>query len=198
MSLIFRKKFFIDKQLQTKFILYTILLLMLYTLIFVAILFVPYFIHLSSNYPLKAQAEAASMVLSLHKSIWPALAFVVLFLGVLSIFVSHKVAGPIYRLKRSMNEIAAGSIDMDIKFRRRDQLHDLAASVNLVIHELRCLVQVLENDHDVVSNCISDIERQVLKHQISDDVGRELVKKLKIRKHEIAKAIVKYSAGKAD
>ncbi len=131
MKFFFTKKYFIEKKLQTKFLLFTILLLLVYTLLFAAILFIPYFSSLSSSSSLKEQTDAARMVLSLHTSIWPALGVVVLSLGVLSIFISHKIAGPIYRLKRSMNEIAAGNIAMDIKFRKRDELHEVAASAKM-------------------------------------------------------------------
>jgi methyl-accepting chemotaxis protein len=194
MKLILRKKYFIEKQLQTKFILCTILLLMFYTLLFVMILFLPYVIHLSSDYPLKEQTEAARMLLSLHTSIWPALAVVVLSLGVLSLFISHKVAGPIYRLKKYLAEIAAGNVDVDLKFRKRDELHDLSASVNVVIHELRLLVRALKHDHAAVSSCMADIEQQIEKQQIDAVAGLELIEKLKALKMDIAQTVDKYSA----
>ena len=194
MKSIFRKKYFIEKQLQTKFILCTILLLMFYTLLFVVILFLPYVIHLSSDYSPKEQTEAARMLLSLHTSIWPALAAVVLSLGVLSIFISHKVAGPIYRLKKFLAEIAAGQVDMDLKFRKRDELHDLAANVNLVVHELRHLVGALKNDHAAVFSCMADIGERIEKQQIDPEAGLELIEKLRALKEDIAQNLDKYSA----
>ena len=190
----FRKNYFIEKQLQSKVILFTILLLMLYTLLFVLILFVPYMIPLSFEYPLKEQTDAARMLLSLHTSIWPALAVVILSLSVLSIFVSHKVAGPLHRLKRSLAEIAAGSIDMDMKFRKRDELHDLADSVNLVIREMRVLVGALQNDHASVCTCIADIEQRIENHQFDAAEGRELIEKLQTLKAEVEQKLAKYAA----
>jgi methyl-accepting chemotaxis protein len=190
----FRKKYFIDKQLQSKFILFIILLLLVYTLLFVVILFVPYMIPLSFDYPLQEQTDAARMLLSLHTSIWPALAIVIFSLSVLSIFISHKVAGPLYRLKRSLAEIAAGSIEMDMKFRKRDELHDLADSVNLVIHELRILVGALEHDHATVCSCIADIEQRIENHQFDAAGGRGLIEKLQALKVEIDQKLDKYSA----
>lgn len=188
----FRKKYFIEKHFQSKVILFTILLLMLYTLLFVLILFVPYMIPLSFDYPLTEQADAARMLLSLHTSIWPALAVVILSLSVLSIFISHKVAGPLFRLKRSLAEIAAGSIDKDMKFRKRDELHDIADSVNLVIRELRILVGALQNDHASVSRCIADIEQRIENHQFDAVEGRGLIEKLQAIKVEIDQKLAKY------
>jgi methyl-accepting chemotaxis protein len=189
----FRKKYFIDKRLQTKFILFTIVLLLVYTLLFVVILFVPYVVPLSFDYPLDEQTEAARMVLSLHTSIWPALAIVMLILGVSSIFVSHKVAGPIYRLKRSLAEVAGGNINLTLKFRKRDELHDLADSVNLVIHELRSLVGSVKNDHEIVSRSIAEIEELIEKRQIEDAVGRKLLEKLITNRNETAQTLDKYA-----
>lgn len=193
MKLSFRKKYFIDKRLQARFILFTIVLLMVYTLLFAVILFVPYMVPLSFDYPLDEQTEAARMVLSLHTSIWPALAIVTLVLGVSSIFVSHKVAGPIYRLKRSLAEVAGGNINLILKFRKRDELHDLADSVNLVIHELRSLVGALKNDHEIVSRSIAEIEELIEKRQIEDAVGRELLEKLTANRNETAQTLDKYA-----
>ncbi len=189
----FRKRYFIEKQLQTKVILFVIILLMTYTLLFVAILFLPYIVPLSFDYPLNEQTDAARMLLSLHTSIWPALTIVTLLLAGSSIFVSHKVAGPIYRLKRSLAEIADGNIQMTMKFRKRDELHDLAASVNLVIHEMRTLVGALQDGQETSSECIAELEQLLDKHQIDDIRGRKLIERLQVDRHEVDQTLVKYA-----
>ncbi len=193
MQTFFRKRYFIEKQLQAKVILFVIILLMTYTLLFVAILFLPYVVPLSFDYPLSEQTDAARMLLSLHASIWPALAIVTLLLAGSSIFVSHKIAGPIYRLKRSLAEIADGNIQMTMKFRKRDELHDLAASVNRVIHELRTLVGTLQEGRETSGECIAELEQLLEKHQIDDATGRKLIEKLQVNRDGAAQTLVKYA-----
>jgi methyl-accepting chemotaxis protein len=193
MKSFFRKKYFIEKQLQTKVILFTILLLMIYTLLFVAILFIPYLIPLSPNYSMKEQTDAARMVLSLHQSVWPALAIVSLILGFMSIFISHKVAGPVYRIKRSLVEIAGGNINLTIRLRKRDELHDLADCVNLVTDEMRGLVKTLQNDQRTMTESVATVELLIEQHHISEDVGRELLEKLQASRQTITQTLAKYS-----
>ena len=53
---------------------------------------------------------------------------VVFTLG-LGLFYSHKIAGPVHRLKRALREFRAGDFDQVIRFRKRDELHDLAEEV---------------------------------------------------------------------
>ncbi len=38
----------------------------------------------------------------------------------LSMFVSHKIAGPLYRLRKSLEEVAKGNLDQRISFRKTD------------------------------------------------------------------------------
>jgi methyl-accepting chemotaxis protein len=192
MKPIFRKHFFIEKQLQSKVIVFTILLLMVYTLLFVAILFVPYLLHLSSNYSMQEQTDAARMVLSLHQSVWPALAIVFCLLAFMSIFISHKVAGPIYRIKRSLVEIAEGNINLTVRLRKRDELHDLADCVNLVTGEMRGLVRTLRNDQETVSDAAAIVQQLIDRGLISEAASRELLAKLESGRPAIAKTLEKY------
>ena len=117
-----RRKYFIDKQLQTKYLVLTILLLAIYTFLFVVILIFPYIVPLTFDAPLEEQAEAARMLLTLHKSIWPALGAVILIMSSVSIFITHKIAGPVYRFKQTLAEISGGNLDVSIKLRDKDDL----------------------------------------------------------------------------
>jgi methyl-accepting chemotaxis protein len=194
MALFKRRQYFIDKQLQTKYIVLTILLLAIYTLLFVAILFLPYAIPLSFDYPVEEQTKAARMLLTLHKSIWPALGTVILIMGAVSIFITHKIAGPVYRFKKVLAEVSAGNLDISIKLRKRDDLKDLAEEMNGLIAELRSFVGTLREDHSALAACIDEIEEQIRTNQITSETGRELIEKLKSSKDKTAKALAKYSS----
>jgi len=191
-----RRKFFIDKKLQTKYIVLTILLLVIYTFLFVAILIFPYIVPLTFDAPIEEQAEAARMLLTLHKSIWPALGIVILIMSSVSIFITHKVAGPVYRFKKALAEISSGNLDISIKLRDKDDLKDLAEEFNLVTSDLRGLVTTLREDDETMSSCISELEDKIKSNQISNETGQELIKKMQARKESIAQALNKYSKQK--
>jgi len=54
----------------------------------------------------------------------------VLFITLLSLFLLHRIAGPIYRLKQHMLGIMMGRPVSELRFRRDDQLSDLSATFN--------------------------------------------------------------------
>ena len=188
-----RTRYFIDKQLQTKYIVLTIMMLMLYTLLFVVILLFPYIVALSSDAPLAEQTEAAKTLLVLHGSIWPALGVVILIMSALSIFITHKMAGPVYRFKQTLAEITRGNLDVSIKLREKDDLKDLAEEFNMVISELRGVVTNLRGDYETMSSCINDLENQIKNNQIDNEAGRALIEKIQTRRENIAQTLDKYS-----
>ena len=191
-----RKKYFIDKQFQTKYIILSIVMLLIYTLLFVAILIAPYALQLSSNTPSAEQTEAARTLLTLHGSIWPALGIVILVMSSLSIFITHKVAGPVYRFKKVLAEISGGNLDISVKLRDKDDLKDLAEEFNLVIDDLRGFVKVQQEEYAIISSCMSDIEEKIKNNQISEETGQELIQKLQVSKESIAQTLEKYSKQK--
>lgn len=194
-----RKRFFIDKQLQTKYVILTLLLLLIYTVILTAVLISPYVIPLSVGTPLSSagptpqQAEAARMLLTMHQNIWPILGALILAMSALSIFVTHKIAGPVYRFKKVLAEVAAGNLDITVKLRDKDDLQDLAGDFNLLIAELQSFVATLRNDHATLSLCIDELEGQIEKHHTSNEAGQALLVQLKTSKEGIAKTLEKYS-----
>ena len=189
----YKRRYFIEKPLQTKYIVLTILLLLIYTVLFVAILIFPYIVPLTFDAPLEEQAKAARMLLALHGSIWPALGTVIVILSSTSIFITHKMAGPVYRLKRTLAEVSNGNLDIIVRLRKNDDLKDLAKGLNLVIDDLRGTVETLQGNDETLSSWINELEDQILSNQISNLAGRELVEKMQASRENTAQVLGKYS-----
>jgi len=66
---------------------------------------------------------------------------VTLLLLVFGIFVSHRLAGPIFALSRKMNELAHGNFNAILTLRKGDELQDLKEQYNTLVHALRNQVQ---------------------------------------------------------
>ena len=56
---------------------------------------------------------------------------------VLSIFLTHKVAGPIYKLGNYLYEVRNGGANYPLSFRDGDYFHEIAEEVNLTLEYLR-------------------------------------------------------------
>lgn len=55
---------------------------------------------------------------------------VLLITFLISIFLSHRIAGPIYRIKKAMEEISKGNFDQRVTLRKNDHFMELQDSFN--------------------------------------------------------------------
>lgn len=72
--------------------------------------------------------------------IWLVIAFEVFAAGILiyhSLRISHTVAGPAYRLKKSLERIRSGDISFTVNLRKGDHLTDVRDELNLLLDWLR-------------------------------------------------------------
>jgi len=188
-----RKNFFIEKQFQTKYILLTIFMLLTYTFLFVIIIFAPYMLTLYFDYPLAERSEAAKAILLLHARVWPWIGGVILFFGAISIFISHKVAGPLFRLKKSLSQVTQGNLNVSVKLRKWDDLKDLADHVNVLIEELRTFVSTLRNDYALLSEYILELEREIQAKVLTEESGREIILKVQESRKNIEAALKRFN-----
>jgi len=193
MKLHIRKNYFVEKKFQAKYILLTILLLLTYTFIFVVIIFAPYMLTLYFDYPLAEKADAARVILLLHDTIWPWIGGVILFFAIISIFISHKVAGPLFRLKKALTQVTEGDLSVVIKLRKWDDLKDLADHVNILIEELRTFVSTLRNDYDLLSDYIQELEQKIEKRALTEESGREIINKVQASRKNIESALKRFN-----
>lgn len=141
-----RSNYFIDRRYQTKYMVLTLMLLLAYSITLITMIFIPYIIDLGSGGPLAQQAEAARTLLALHRRIWPGVIAVILLYSVLSVYISHQVAGPVYRIKKAIQKILAGDLTASVHLRRRDDLKDLAECTNQLRNELVTFYSVLRDN----------------------------------------------------
>jgi HAMP domain-containing protein len=62
---------------------------------------------------------------------------VTLELALLTVFFSHRIAGPVYRFERILREVAAGRYTSTVTLRRSDELQHLAVALNMAISATR-------------------------------------------------------------
>ena len=124
-----RRNVFIDKDFQTKFILKFCLIVILSSITIAILLFI-----LSRNFTTVAIENAHVTVKSTASFLAPIIietvslvtAFSAVCVIILTLFVSHKIAGPLYSLKKNICEMKGGNMNLNFKTRKKDQLQDLA------------------------------------------------------------------------
>jgi methyl-accepting chemotaxis protein len=135
-----RKIFLINKPFQFRFSLYVCS--WLFTISFVYPLIVynlfEYFLHYMTLDPNGPTLEAIMMV---RKDIIYLLIFFQLaFTGLtflISIFMSHRIAGPLFKLKNFFRMNGNGKLSPEIFFRKSDHFQDVAADYNHMINSIR-------------------------------------------------------------
>lgn len=75
----------------------------------------------------------------------------VFVIAILSIFVSHKIAGPVYRLEETTRIIASGDLTYQIHLRHGDELGDLQEAFNKMSDSLRNMVA---KDREIIEKLI--------------------------------------------
>jgi len=191
-----RRKFFIDKQFQTKYILLVIFMLLLYTIVFVGTLFIPQLLPLIFDSPLSEQVKAAEILLLYHKHVWPAVFIVIPLFGFLSIFITHKIAGPVYRLKIRLQQMTEWDLDKKVTLRKGDDLQDLAEFVNLLSVELKEFATALKGNYDTLSCNIDEIQQQIEKGTMDAASGRELITHLDASRKNISQTMERFKIQK--
>lgn len=104
-------------------------------------------VRLLSQSSVEDRASAATQLLSLVQDVWPALveigtsmwpALFALVIGaaVFSIYLTHRIAGPLYRFQKSTAELAEGNLALRIRLRNGDELQDLADLANRAVANL--------------------------------------------------------------
>ncbi len=128
-----RKIVLINKEFQLRFSFYVcswlIALGFVYPLI-IASLF-DYLIALLVRDPLGPQM--AGLLENRDSLLWLLISMQVIFAGLtflISIFMSHKIAGPLYKLKRFFREARDGNITQILTFRTKDYFQDLVPEYN--------------------------------------------------------------------
>lgn len=70
---------------------------------------------------------------------------ILLSLAILAVTLmgSHKIAGPIYRLEKSLESIGNGDLSLRIKFRKNDAIERLANEINIATESLNTRICII-------------------------------------------------------
>lgn len=166
-----RRTYFIERQFQTKFILKFCALVAVGGLLTIGIL---YFLSMRST--TVSIVNSRVVVRSTADFLLPVLLQTVLIVTVLvsiatiivTLFVSHKIAGPLYRFKKVMQVLAEGDFSSEFHIRHLDQLQDVADTFNEMIRKIRQELGQLKHNLLTLKEKLSDIsEHEIAEHKRS-------------------------------
>ena len=146
-----RRQYYINRKFQTGFIFRFVLVLILGAVLSVVITLLTTTSTLTSSY------NGARLVI--EKTSWAILPSVImthlvstLVVGVVAIvvtlLVSHKIAGPMFRFEKDIEEISEGNLQKKIHIRDGDQFGKVAKSLNVMVENLNKRVTEVRQELD--------------------------------------------------
>ncbi len=165
-----RRTYFIKKSFQLRFILKFCLVVLMGAMISTGLLF-----FLSSGTLTSSFQHSRLVIKSTSQAILPVVLYTNLItLGlitlasiVVTLLVSHKLAGPIFRFEKDLQEIESGNLTKRIILRKDDQFIDLAESMNKMTDSL----------HSKVTDIRTRVA-QLIKSAAQEEIPEEMREKL--------------------
>ena len=86
--------------------------------------------------------------------------YLMVFLGIviLGIIYTHRIAGPLHRIKLYAKYISEGRLDTSIKFRRKDAIHKFAESLNEMINSYSNRITAIDSDIQQLKEAITELK----------------------------------------
>ena len=174
-----RKNYFIDKKFQTNFILRFCVLIVVTGVFVMAVLYA-----LSGKATTVSFVNLRVIVQSTADFILPLLVqtfvastiIVGLATIVVTLFVSHRIAGPSYRFKKVLSALAEGDFSLSCKVRPKDSLKDVAAAFTDMTGHVQKKLSLIDKG-------LTDLKGKV-------EVGD--LKEIKKSVHEVEKALHRF------
>ena len=169
-----RRNYFIDKRFQTEFILKFCLIVLLAA---IAIGISLFFLSANSttvaieNTKVTVKTTADFILPFILQTIIVVTIFSAISVILLTLFVSHKIAGPLYRLKREIDKLGSANFGAIFQIRATDQLKELSNSLTLMSNSLRDKIATVKGETEELRKVLDGIYFEN-KKQVEDKVKR--------------------------
>ncbi len=137
-----RLHYLINKKFQLKYAATAFVLMFLVAVVLIVTAYysgwVPLVKKLSAVYP------QGMLTMILRRLVWQLAAAFLLLVPVIiaaSIYLSHKIAGPLVRVEKAARDIAGGNLQIRVKLRKKDSLQELAQAINEITESVGQMVE---------------------------------------------------------
>jgi len=177
---LWKRRFYVHKIQRTYAIRFGLFMFFSSILVFGLVFLVPFILpalKLVSQIPLEERARAANQLLVLAQTVWLALAVLIPAAAVFSIYLTHRLAGPLFRIEHTARELIRGNLALRIRLRKGDELHELAGLLNEVLDTLELSFRGIRESQTHVREVLSWIMDEMKKQPL---VNREVLNRLEI------------------
>ncbi|NQU74308.1 MAG: HAMP domain-containing protein [Candidatus Omnitrophica bacterium] len=174
-----RRNHFIKKRFQAKFILKFCLLIILSCFLMGVLVY-----FLSAKTTTTSFEDLHLIVKSTADFILPALvlssliAIIIISLASVGVvlFISHRIAGPLYRFEKSIEQIANGDLTVNTHLREKDEIKILADSLNELVNKMRESIAASQRGVTELENKAIHVKERLTKLGIAQNEIDEILK----------------------
>lgn len=109
----------------------------------------------------------------------------------LGIILSHRIAGPWFRIERILRDIARGNLS-EVKLRRADELHSIADAINELTESISSMSEEIHQHLQSLEETLRDFERGLNQEPIDLIKAKLLISKIQDISAEIDGLAKKY------
>jgi methyl-accepting chemotaxis protein len=156
-----RRQYFIDRKFQSAFMFKFFLVLVIGALLTVVITMLMTRTTLTSSFDgarLVIEKTSLAILPSVVLTSIITTAVVGLVAIVVTLLVSHKIAGPMFRFNKDIEEIARGNLQKKIQIRDGDQFAEVADKLNEMVTSLNGRLREVQAELEQLSATASDLE----------------------------------------
>ncbi len=185
-----RRNYFIKKDLQGKYIFSFFIFLVAGSIIFTLI-----FSLLSSNtmtivydnYKLQIGKTPLMLMKEILSAQWIFIVAGGFVVVILSMFLTHRFAGPIFRFEKSIEEMTKGNLNFRIYLRAKDEGKELAEKINILVDMLSSNIKEMRRLSEEVNNKLTDANNSLKENKEGKETALdiEIAGDLNRRLHEI-------------
>ncbi|MFQ5848321.1 MAG: hypothetical protein ACE5IQ_11715 [Candidatus Methylomirabilales bacterium] len=155
-----RRRFYVHPIQRKYFFLFLVpLIVCAFLVIFLA--FIP--LHLGLRGPGSELEKAAILgqIYALSVTIWPAFLISMLACGILSFFITHKFAGPLYRIEQILRRGQGGDLPSSVRIRSDDDLQELVQLLDGTFKKFASTLIAIHEQHGLASKELSAVRGKV-------------------------------------
>lgn len=190
------RQYFIKKEFQSKFIIKFCLIVILGTIISGIILYAYTNQRLGNTYLESLNAIKVLNDNLISNLIYTSLITVItisIVTIIITLFASHKIAGPLYRLERNTEAIGNGDFTLETRLREKDEITGVASALNEMAGKLRIKMIDIKTDLKEVKDSSAYIESAIKDKKLSEKELKKQTTKLLNKIKSLNRAISKFT-----
>jgi methyl-accepting chemotaxis protein len=154
-----RRNYLIDKEFQFRYMGRIIFGMMIMALIIAFTVYYTTWARIMDefyNIP-RVAAQFAPLFASVNQTLLLVLVLFVALAALSSLFISHSIAGPIYRFEKTLQAITKGDLTLRVGLRKTDEFKHVADTLNIMMEQLRT---TLNEDQKLIGE-MTDVTRRL-------------------------------------